>query len=225
MRLSILSFAAISSIVLHGAAFAQQRGCKFLNEDCDRNPKPSAVPEKPNRSDSEHLARCLADYVQRNGPFVPEGQSTKQVKSRSDMTSMCKFAIERKNYYWDLPVNLDATANLNCCIKSQGSVKNPEKVCRDGFARGSTYDWCASLHESTNRVATKPPKEWNVPPGCTGGPCSITPGYCKAVGYTPDFERVYRANIAEALAPLTDAAKKAAQEMSNAILRVCFGAR
>lgn len=50
---------------------------------------------------SQHLRNCLADYVRRKGTFVPEGQSTAYVKSLSDMTEMCKFAIAHQNYYWE----------------------------------------------------------------------------------------------------------------------------
>lgn len=52
-------------------------------------------------SAAQHLRNCLADYVRRKGNFVPEGQSTAYVKSLSDMTSMCQFAIAHRNYYWE----------------------------------------------------------------------------------------------------------------------------
>src|SRR5262249_47731812 len=59
------------------------------------------------------LERCLAFYVRRWGRFAPEGQSTpclstgggpnptSCVKSKSDWTSMCKFSIARRNYFFD----------------------------------------------------------------------------------------------------------------------------
>jgi hypothetical protein len=70
----------------------------------DREVGPSAPKKgeaKPRPSAEQHLRNCLADYVRRKGNFVPEGQSTAYVKSRSDMTSMCLFAIAQKNYYWE----------------------------------------------------------------------------------------------------------------------------
>ena len=57
-------------------------------------------PSKP-QARNNTLQGCLADYVRRKGSFVPEGQSTAYVKSRSDMTSMCQFAIAHGNYYWN----------------------------------------------------------------------------------------------------------------------------
>jgi hypothetical protein len=51
-------------------------------------------------SPAQLLRECLADYVRRSGKFVPEGESTAYVKSRSDMTSMCQFAIDNGNHYW-----------------------------------------------------------------------------------------------------------------------------
>jgi hypothetical protein len=57
--------------------------------------------KKPNMGRGQHLRNCLADYVRRKGHFVPEGQSTASVKSRSDMTAMCQFAIAHKDYYWE----------------------------------------------------------------------------------------------------------------------------
>lgn len=70
-------------------------------------PKPADVSAKDKaktdkaRASRNTLQACLADYVRRKGPFVPEGQSTAYVKSRSDMTSMCQFAISHRNYYWN----------------------------------------------------------------------------------------------------------------------------
>lgn len=46
------------------------------------------------------LQECLDAYVRRHGPFRPEGHSNYDFKSRSDMTSMCRFAISKRNYYW-----------------------------------------------------------------------------------------------------------------------------
>jgi uncharacterized caspase-like protein len=66
----------------------------------DIAPKEKNTPSKP-RSGGNTLQDCLADYVRRKGAFVPEGQSTAYVKSRSDMTSMCQFAIAHGNYYWN----------------------------------------------------------------------------------------------------------------------------
>jgi hypothetical protein len=65
----------------------------------DADPKEKNKPSKP-RTGGNTLEDCLADYVRRKGAFVPEGQSTAYVKSRSDMTSMCQFAISHGNYYW-----------------------------------------------------------------------------------------------------------------------------
>jgi uncharacterized caspase-like protein len=76
----------------------------------DKRPNAPATPadnakEKEKKADKPRgnntLEACLADYVRRKGPFVPEGQSTAYVKSRSDMTSMCQFAIGQRNYYWN----------------------------------------------------------------------------------------------------------------------------
>jgi hypothetical protein len=82
------------------------------------------------------------------GPFVPEGHSNKVVKSKSDMTAMCQFAIAQKNYYWDLPDNYDEVASFNCCVKFQG---RKVRECRETIARmkslGARYDYCAALHQ------------------------------------------------------------------------------
>jgi tetratricopeptide (TPR) repeat protein len=68
-----------------------------------RAPDNKRKQKMPNLSSAQHLQNCLADYVRRKGSFVPEGQSTAYVKSRSDMTSMCQFAIAQKSYYWEHP--------------------------------------------------------------------------------------------------------------------------
>jgi hypothetical protein len=66
----------------------------------DVSPKEKSKVNKP-RVGGNTLQDCLAAYVRRKGTFVPEGQSTAYVKSRSDMTSMCQFAIAHGNYYWN----------------------------------------------------------------------------------------------------------------------------
>jgi hypothetical protein len=83
---------------------------------------------------------------------MPEGRSTRQHKSKSDMTAMCQFAIGQKNYYWDIPDTTDQTASFNCCVKMQnGNVK----ICREAFARGralnSKIDYCSFLHQDAKR--------------------------------------------------------------------------
>src|SRR5437868_5138812 len=105
MKRSVIFFVALL-LFTPFTGQAQKGHCKFLNEECDKpikQTRPSTI--RPQLSDVEHLQRCLTDYVRRNGQFVPEGHSTRQLKSRSDMTAMCQFAIARKNYYWDLPTN------------------------------------------------------------------------------------------------------------------------
>jgi hypothetical protein len=57
--------------------------------------------QKKANSSAQHLENCLADYLRRKGSFVSEGQSTPYLKSRSDMTSLCQFAIANKDYYWE----------------------------------------------------------------------------------------------------------------------------
>jgi hypothetical protein len=145
--LHILLLAFLTSSVTPSISFAQDAGCKFLNEQCDKSPSPYQPPKAPARTFNQHLERCLSDYVRRQGPFRPEGQSTAQYKSRSDMTSMCTFAIQHKNYYWDIPDNFDETASFNCCVKVQGGST---KICRDAFARarelGVRTDWCSFVH-------------------------------------------------------------------------------
>lgn len=64
-------------------------GAKVQDKENKKNP----VTRSP-------LQECLASYVRRKGAFRPEGQSDKVYKSRSDMTSMCQFAIGQRNYYW-----------------------------------------------------------------------------------------------------------------------------
>jgi hypothetical protein len=68
------------------------------------------------------------------------------------MTAMCQFAIAQKNYYWDIPDNIDQTASFNCCVKLQGGKV---QVCRDAFARAKNLnlktDWCTWLHQSGQR--------------------------------------------------------------------------
>src|SRR5712691_4524122 len=111
---SIISLALVLCFAREGFG-EPNRECKFLNEACDDPPQAQRRADQ-NLSDAEHLRRCLAEYVRINGPFVPEGQSTAIVKSRSDMTAMCKHAIKVKNYYWSYPNNPDPEANMRCCI-------------------------------------------------------------------------------------------------------------
>jgi hypothetical protein len=91
-RYCIFFLALAFSIVIADAP-AQQRDCKFLNEACDDPvPQPGPSTTRPQKSDAEHLERCLADYVRRNGSFLPEGRSTASLKSRSDRC--CRKRLE-----------------------------------------------------------------------------------------------------------------------------------
>jgi hypothetical protein len=217
--MKMLFFVVMAGLVFAPAgAHSQEGGCKFLNTDCDKSPpKPHRFPMKQ-LSDEEYLQRCLADYVRRKGPFVPEGQSTKVVKSRSDMTSMCVGAIQRKNYYWEGPAEMDQVANYKCCVKSGIS----SSVCNDNISAmrrtGTNWDFCAQAHKGVE----PPPDEWKVPKGCANARCLTTPGYYKSVGYTEmladpagarNFVRALREHVASGVGD---------RESFEAVIRVCF---
>jgi hypothetical protein len=205
-------------VALCAPVLAQQRNCKFLNESCD-NPAPKArTRADPRLTDDEHLRRCLADYVRRNGPFVPEGHSTAYVKSRSDMTAMCRHAIKFKNYSWSYPANSDVEANMRCCMNG-GSDR---ETCETNIAAARRSKMNIDFCYFASRTGEPPPAEWNVPPGCTEGTCMVTPGYCKSVGYT-DMDRslipIIIASMHESMVKYPSSA-----EQFQAVLRVCFGA-
>jgi hypothetical protein len=73
--------------------------CDEKEEQTTSVTAPLAQQSKQPRSASL-LQECLAAYVRRNGRFRPEGTSTGDFKSRSDMAGMCQFAIAHGNYYW-----------------------------------------------------------------------------------------------------------------------------
>jgi hypothetical protein len=213
--------AFVLAVVLLGSmrpGFAQQEGCRFLG-DCPKEEK--QIPRQrtdPKRTFAEHLERCLTDYVRRSGPFVPEGQSTRERKSKSDMTAMCTFAIERSNFYWDYPRNTDDVANLKCCMR----MGTDEKTCRENMRVQKQskvdVDYCHLL----SKAGEPPPPDWNVPAGCTSGPCMVTPGYCRSVGYS----RMDAASARQAVALMRvqiGKSDKVTQEQLRAVLRVCFG--
>lgn len=66
------------------------------------SPAPASRPPPSTRDTSQSLLNeCLGFYLRcHGGSFVPEGHSTTYVKSRSDMTTMCVFAIRNNNQYW-----------------------------------------------------------------------------------------------------------------------------
>jgi hypothetical protein len=195
------------------------KNCKFLNESCENpSPKPRTRSE-PSLSDDEHLRRCLADYVRRKGAFVPEGQSTKSVKSRSDMTAMCKFAIQNHNYYWAQPTSPDYDTNMRCCVNMGSSRKMCEESIGAAMRASVNVDYCYIASKS----GEPPPPEWNVPAGCTAGTCLVTPGYCKYVGYTNMDAQIARTVITAMREQM--AKQPAAAEQFQAVLRVCFGVR
>jgi hypothetical protein len=200
-------------------AAAQSAECKFLNESCDgpiKQTNPSTT--RPALSDGEHLERCLADYSRRQGGFAPEGKSTscmngrKCVKSLSDATAMCKFAIERRNFYWDLATNFDHEASFKCCQKMGVDAHS----CWTSI-KAINYDFCDGLH----RANDPPPAEWKVPAGCTAGPCLTTPEYCQIVGYS-GMKGAVRAST---IATFRELIRKYPQsaDTTRAVLRVCFG--
>ncbi|MCL4767925.1 MAG: hypothetical protein KJZ80_17005 [Hyphomicrobiaceae bacterium] len=203
------------------AALAQQQGCKFLNESCEDGEQNAPVGQKaPDRSAAEHLERCLADYVRRNGPFVPEGRSTRTVKSKSDMTAMCNFSIERKNYYWDYPRILDEAANFKCCM----NYYNDTKACRENIEGAKRSNVDLDFCDIASKTDDSPPAEWNVPAGCKAGPCLVTPGYCESVGYSK-MDRATARHAARAIRTAMAKQSGASREQFRAILRVCFGAK
>lgn len=214
MLVAVLVMAILFSGV--SSALAQSQECKFLNESCSNEELPRTRTDTK-RSFSDHLQRCLADYVRRKGPFVPEGQSSKVVKSRSDMTAMCKFAIERSNFYWDSSRNSDEVANLKCCL----GMGISEKDCRSNIraARQSIVD--VDFCQMASKAGEPPPPEWNVPKDCKGGPCMVTPGYCQSVGYS----RMDAASARDMVTSLRESMAKfpASRDQFKAILRVCFG--
>jgi hypothetical protein len=203
-------------LTLLQTAIAQNKGCKFLNEDCETpSNEPIPGPAKAKRSDAEHLQRCLTHYVQRRGPFRPEGQSDRVYKSKSDMTSMCQFAIRNHNYYWDtLVAHPDDTANLKCCVNAGTDTDTCRRNIAAGKATGSGIDFCKLRHEQSN----VPPEEWKVPAGCTSGTCLVTPEYCKYVGYRRGEGNTRM--LREALAQMKD---EAGRTQMRAVLRVCYG--
>jgi hypothetical protein len=210
--------AVLAALVLSAsAAMGQQEGCRFLGDCSQTDSQIARKRTDAKRSFAEHLERCLADYVRRNGPFVPEGHSTKVVKSKSDMTAMCKFAIERSNFYWDYPRNTDDVANLKCCL----GMGTDEKTCRDNLRASkqakSDLDFCYMASKS----GEPPPPEWNVPAGCTAGVCLVTPGYCRSVGYSRMDAASARQVIGLMRAQISKSPKET--EQLRAVLRVCFG--
>lgn len=78
----------------------EQRGHRPPKASPSRTPQRSEKGRAKSRPSSPLLQECLSSYVHRNGPFRPEGQSDRTYKSRSDMTSMCLFAISHGNHYW-----------------------------------------------------------------------------------------------------------------------------
>ena len=91
-------------------ATAQEQGCRFLLDNCgpQGNPRPPSAPAPapPVAGPDAFLQQCLNFYLRcHGGAFMPEGQSTAYVKSRSDMTAMCAMAIGQRNYYWRNYVN------------------------------------------------------------------------------------------------------------------------
>lgn len=200
-------------------ASAQNAGCKFLNKKCDdpvKQTKPSDT--RPQLTDAEHLERCLADYARKQGGFAAEGHSTSCmngrscVKSRSDAIAMCKWAIERKNYWWDLPRNPDDQANFKCCMK----MSNDANSCWQNI-KASNYDFCDAMHKAND----PPPAEWKVPEGCKSGPCLTTPEYCKTVGYSGLKGAARSSMIATFRQNIRKYPESA--DTTRAILRVCFG--
>src|SRR5208337_636069 len=95
------SFVLFACSALSVGAHAQSTGCRFLLDNCEPQKKGGA-PTVPRTDPSDnYLEECLSFYLRcHGGHFVPEGQSTAHVKSRSDMTAMCAFAIGQRNYYW-----------------------------------------------------------------------------------------------------------------------------
>jgi hypothetical protein len=200
-------------------AYAQNKNCKFLNESCN-NPTPKPKPRTdPQLSDEEHLRRCLADWVRSKGGFAPEGQGTGAFPSRSEVMSGCRFAIKNHNYYWSYPANPDVEANMRCCLNSG----TDRKACQDNIAAAKRANLNLDFCYIASKAGEPPPPEMKVPAGCTGGPCSITPGYCKYVGYT-DMDRSV---LPVLIAAMRESMVKypATADTSLAILRVCFGIR
>lgn len=199
MRLTGLTM--IGVYLLAGSAVSQEENCQFLNDCLTTPPTNAPTPTIPQmaqpRSAQEHLDRCLAYYVSRNGPFVPEGRSTKQVKSRSDMSAMCTFAIQQENYFWDHPSNHDWQANLNCCVKVMG--KNAS-MCSDIMNRmrasNADYDYCLVVHNSQpSDNSSAPPRQAST---CAGAPEynkeATTRAYCDKI--VRPMAAIYRREIA-----------------------------
>jgi hypothetical protein len=82
------------------SARSEQKKRLQKQKEASLTPMPSKRERRGTNGRTGLLGECLGAYVRRKGPFVPEGQSTASVKSRSDMTSMCMFAIGQRNYYW-----------------------------------------------------------------------------------------------------------------------------
>lgn len=222
MRLLHPAFTALALIVILSArGWAEQdTNCKFLNESsCESSEPNTRTRTEPVLSNEEHLRRCLADYVRREGPFVPEGRSTAKFKSRSEMTAMCNFAIKNHNYFWAQPSNPDVDANMRCCLNMGSS----EKTCRDNIAAAMSAKVNLDFCYSASKVGEPPPPEWNVPAGCTAGPCMVTRGYCKYVGYLNMNSSSASTVIASMREQMTKYPNAAGH--FRAVLRVCFGVR
>ena len=131
MSVRIFIFSVLCIGAFTNPAYSQ---CRFLLDGCEgappprTSPPPRAAPEAsstpgqaPARTQRQPsggglLQECLASYVKRNGPFRPEGTSDKDYKSRSDMTSMCRFAIANNNYYWRY-IKCSDPAMARFCVK------------------------------------------------------------------------------------------------------------
>jgi hypothetical protein len=135
------------------------------------------------------------------------------------MTAMCRDAIKVKNYYWSYPENPDVAANLLCCTKSG----TDEKTCRNNINAAMAAKVHLDFCYLANRAGEPPPKDWNVPADCTGGPCLVTGDYCKSVGYA-DMDRS-TASILIATLKKNMLTYPQSATSTQAILKVCFGVR
>jgi hypothetical protein len=197
----------------------QAQHCKFLNSDCAPGGKLPPRQRTPELTQAEYLRRCLLDFESRQGGFVPEGHSTRRVKSRSDATSMCSYAIANHNYYFIAKQMPDDVANLKCCL----NTGTEEKVCLQNIRAARSAKVNVNFCEQASKAGEPAPKEWNVPAGCEGGPCMVTRGYCEHVGYGR-VSAEQRSMIVQSMSESITTYPENADQV-RAVLRVCFGER